>query len=560
MADTSQKERHRRFVAFAFAMSDLLLEIDEKYKIHFAEGSLAGLKFSGIEHLPDLIGKDFRAMMVKKDRALVEASVSNMTRTGRLSPISISLNTQGKPSPVILGGFFLPGTNVRFNLSMTLNNKLYCQESPALKRDENSGLLDAETFAAKAKERAVTGKMNDSDLEMGMLVIAGLKELKESGDPAKVEEFMQKLGAMLRSWSLGGDTAGLVGDEKFSFVGEEGLDAQKMAAIQKEADKILGADAKKVSISSVTANLDTANLSEEDASKALLHCLQKFANESPGSFNIKSLSEGVTDYLDGTVERIKELRKIIDARNFHLAFQPIVDLRSRAVDHYEVLSRFEGLMSPLELIQFAENVGMIHDLDLVIVHQTLNTLIEREKKEGWRPRVSINLSAKSMQNELFMKSLRKLTRNSDFARLTPQIIFEVTETSMIEDLQKLNGAIQTLRKDGHGISIDDVGSGNTSFTMLNSIDADHAKIDGALVRGFLDDTRAKNILKSVIDSCKNMGFDVICEHIEHEDEARQLMVMGAHLGQGYLFGKPTADGKPPNVIVYGKGTDPVLGW
>ncbi|CCQ74365.1 EAL domain-containing protein [Magnetospira sp. QH-2] len=560
MTDTSQKEKHRRFVAFAFALSDLLIEIDTDFKIHFAEGSIAGLHWPGIEHLQDLVGKDFRSCVVKKDRALMESSIDNMKRSGRLSPISINLATQGKDSPVILGGFFLPSKEIRFNLSMTLNNKLYCQESPALARDETSGLLEADTFTAKAKERAVTGKMNESELEMGMVVVAGLKELKESGDPAKVEEFLHKLGSMLRAWSLGGDTAGLVGDEKFSFVGEEGLDAQKMAAIQEEADAILGADAAKLSINSVTANLDTTNLSEEDASKALVHCLQQFAKSEPGTFNIKSLSEGVTDYLDGTMGRIKQIRELIESRNFNIAFQPIVDLKTRAVDHYEVLSRFEGEMSPLELIQFAESVDMIHDLDLVIVQQTYSTLVQREKKEGWRPRVSINLSAKSVQNDLFMRSLRQLTHNEVFKHLTPQVIFEVTETSMIEDFDRLNNAIQDLRKDGHGVSIDDVGSGNTSFTMLNKVDADHAKIDGSLVRGFLEDTRTKNILKSVIDACKNMGFEVICEHIEDEDEARQLMVMGAHLGQGYLFGKPTADGKPPNVIMYGSGSDPVLGW
>lgn len=543
-------------------MADLLVEVDQEWRVHFAEGSIGKMDLPEIPRIEDLIGRNFRKYVMKRDRALLEESVRVMMRKGRMEAISVRLATRPKPTPVVIGGFFLPNAeNIRFNLSIVLNSNLYCHESPGLKRDEKTGLLDSKTFEDKVKERALTANVTDEDYELGMLVVAGLKQLKDTADPAKVEEFMQRLGAMLRSWSVGGDTAGAVGDERFSFVGEEGLDAQKVEAIQREAQNILGKDAENLSISTVTAKLDTTNLTDEDASKALVHCLHKFANEAPGSFNIKSLSEGVTDYLGSTVDRIKELRQIIEARNFHLAFQPIVDLRTREVDHYEVLSRFEGLMSPLELIQFAESVGMINDLDLVIVQQVLHTLEQRLEKDGWRPSVSVNLSAKSVQNKLFLVQLRQLTHHSSYTRFIPQVIFEVTETSMIEDLDKLNEAIQTLRRDGHAISIDDVGSGNTSFTLLNKVEADHAKIDGSLVRGFLKDTRTRNILKSVIDACRTMGFEVVCEHVEEEDEARELMVMGAKLGQGYLFGKPSADGKAAGAIRYNQDTgESVITW
>ncbi len=556
-------DRRRRFVAFAFALADLLIEIDGEFVIRFAEGSVAGLGFKGLERAEALIGKDIRRMFVKNDRALFEESVRTMNRKGRLEPISFGLASNLKrPTPVVVGGFFLPtADDPLYHLAIIQNNRLYCQETPNLKRDETTGLLESKTFADKVKDRAIISNLSETDYEMGMLVVAGLKNLKQNADPGKVEDFMHRLGAMLRSWSLGGDTAGAVAEERFSFVGEEGLDQSKIDAINEEARAILGDDASYVSIQSVTATLDTAELSDEDASKALIHCLNKFANENPGSFNIKSLSQGVTDYLDSTVDRVQQLRSIIEARNFHLAFQPIVDLKTRMVDHYEVLSRFESLMTPLELIQFAESVGMIHDLDLVIVHQVLHTLEKRLEEDSWRPSVAINLSAKSIQNDLFLRSLRQLTQHQSYTRFIPQVIFEVTETAMIEDLDLLNKAIQRLREDGHAVSIDDVGSGNTSFTLLNRVNADHAKIDGSLVRGFLQDNRTRNILRSVIEACHSMDFDVICEHIEHEDEARELMVMGARFGQGYLFGKPTADGKQPGAIRYDpRSGRPTLAW
>ncbi len=565
MTETAKGEdRKRRFVAFAFALADLLIEIDHEFVIRFAEGSVVGLRFRGLDRAESLVGKDIRRMFVKGDRPLFEESVRTMNRKGRLEPISFNLASgdPARPTPVVIGGFFLPTAEYpRYHLSIVQNNRLYCQESPGLKRDDATGLLDSKTFTDKVRDRAITGNLSETDYEMGMLVVAGLKNLKKNADPAKVDEFMQRLGAMLRSWSLGGDTAGAVTEERFSYVGEEGLDQSKIDAINEEARNILGEDALYVTIQSVTAKLDTSTLSEEDASKALVHCLSKFANENPGTFNIKSLSQGVNDYLVSTVDRIQQLRGIIEARNFHLAFQPIVDLKSRVVDHYEVLSRFEGLMSPLELIQFAESVGMIHDLDLVIVHQVFHTLEKRLEEDSWRPSVAVNLSAKSIQNELFLESLRQLTHHQSYNRFIPQVIFEVTETSMIEDLDRLNEAVQRLRKDGHAVSIDDVGSGNTSFTLLNRVQADHAKIDGSLVRGFLQDTRTRNILKSVIEACHSMDFEVICEHVEHEDEARELMVMGAKFGQGYLFGKPTADGKQQGAVRYDpRSGRPTVAW
>ena len=121
-------------------------------------------------------------------------------------------------------------------------------------------------------------------------------------------------------------------------------------------------------------------------------------------------------------------------------------------------------------------------------------------------------------------------------------MFEITESSEIKDLDKVDGFIQQLRKKGYPVCLDDFGAGAASFQYLHKLQVDGVKIDGAYVRNVLTSTRDATMVKNMTQMCHEMGVYVVAEMIENEDQKDFLRAIGVDKGQGWLFGK--AEDKP----------------
>jgi len=131
-----------------------------------------------------------------------------------------------------------------------------------------------------------------------------------------------------------------------------------------------------------------------------------------------------------------------------------------------------------------------------------------------------------------------------------QIMFEITESSHIEDLHAANRFIQGLRRAGHQVCLDDFGAGSAALRYLHALDIDVVKIDGRYVRSAFEKPRNQAFLKAVVGLCHDLGVATIAEMVEDVSSVRMLRTCGVQFGQGYLFGEPTFDlsgYKPANV-------------
>ncbi len=211
------------------------------------------------------------------------------------------------------------------------------------------------------------------------------------------------------------------------------------------------------------------------------------------------------------------------------AFQPIVDARRQQLYGYEALVRSDGpFPRPLELLGAAEKLGRLDELGRAI----------RGKVAGQAPNAPpgallfVNLHARDLEDpELF-------DRGSPLAKVSRKVVLEITERTALEEVSDIATRMGRLRDMGFRLAVDDLGAGYSGLTSFTSIEPDVVKLDMALVRGVDVSPLKQSVVRSVVGLADELGIDVISEGIELSAERDTLALLGCHLFQGYLFGKP----------------------
>ena len=280
--------------------------------------------------------------------------------------------------------------------------------------------------------------------------------------------------------------------------------------------------------------MNSKGLHPGDAAQALLYAINRFAETKGEGFSIGSLQDGFDKMVKETVERVVAVRDTVNNDDVELNFQPIVDLKTGIVHHYEVLSRLKDGKSPFDLVCFAEQVGLIADFDLMVCRRVIAMLDAR--KERSIP-LAVNLSARSMESRAFAEAL--ITLLGRFPRMRGQLMFELTESAAITDPEPVATLIEALRKKTYKVCLDDFGSGAAAFHYLRAFAFDYVKIDGMYIRS--TGKRDHGILKGMATLCKELGVISVAEMIETKGQAERLRRLGINLGQGYYFGRPMSE-------------------
>jgi EAL domain-containing protein (putative c-di-GMP-specific phosphodiesterase class I) len=234
---------------------------------------------------------------------------------------------------------------------------------------------------------------------------------------------------------------------------------------------------------------------------------------------------------DGIVSALNE-RRIL------LAFEPVVAAASRQPAFYECLMRIRqsdgSLAMAQEVIPVAERLGLVRLLD----HRVLELLVS-EMSAVPDLHASVNVSPTSFTDPDWWTTLGGLLRaHSDVAQ---RLTVEITETTVIHDIDDTRGFVSRVRDLGCKIAIDDFGSGFTSFRNLRKLGVDILKIDGAFVKNLTrsDDDRA--FVSALIDLAKRLGIKTVAEWVQDEASAALLANWGCDYLQGALCGLATVE-------------------
>ena len=524
--DERLREERNRFLAFAFAAADLLIEVDHALRITFAAGAAEGL--AG-RTTAALIGMDFAALFGPGDAAVVRAAAKRLQIKSRMEPIALHMSRDGQADiGVALSGCRMPffGERIHFAISAL---------RPALAvaaAETGASLLDKDAFEAAALACLAQPELLGSDAALSLVQLDGVGALRERAGTGVIDALFSEIGGFLRANAVGG-IAGRLGPDKLAAItdGDPAVDfAKEIGAILKLHDPNGAA----LTVKELAIALDIAELTPEDAAKALSYTLQEFAGGDISKLPFGSLKDSLRALMAKTAKRVLAFKQSLNEQCMRLVFQPVVELAKRHIHHYEVLTRFADSKSPFETIEFAERIGLIEELDLTVAERALKHL--DNAGPGCTASLAVNISGGSMQNDAFIAALERLLARYPVVR--PRILFEVTESTGISDLTKADKIIQSLRAAGNEVCLDDFGAGAASLPYLRAFHVDYIKIDGAYVRRMQDSDRDRQILSAMVSLCQQMKTRIVAEMIETQHEAQTVMALGVEFGQGYYFGRP----------------------
>jgi EAL domain-containing protein (putative c-di-GMP-specific phosphodiesterase class I) len=235
----------------------------------------------------------------------------------------------------------------------------------------------------------------------------------------------------------------------------------------------------------------------------------------------------------------ERVRRAVHDELFTLHCQPIVDLHSGAISQWELLLRLPGereeLILPAQFLYTAERSGLILEIDRWVVSQAVR-LIAEERDAGGELRLEVNLSGRSVGD---VELLALIEQRLDATGIDPaSLVFEVTETAAIANIERARGFAARLTEIGCGFALDDFGAGFGSFYYLKHIPFDFVKIDGEFIRNLPASSTDQLILDSIVQMSKGLGKRTIAEFVGDSETIDVLKEHGVDYAQGYYVGRP----------------------
>lgn len=465
-------------------------------------------------------------------------SMKNVAKNGRSSKV-YKLNT-GQEIEIIIqplksGGFLSTHNDVTERRAA--ERKIY----QLANKDTLTSLPNRRSFFDQLNaETLKLENLPDGKLIVGLLDLDGFKRINDvfghpAGDELLIktgERLSEVLGEGIILARLGGDEFGVILTERSDIdnvvgIGQRICEAMRHVFHLRDGSVQIAATVGFVEFPSMA---DTSQKIFERADYALCYSKQNSKGE-PVIFSDKHetiIRESANIDHQLTEANLEE--------ELSMLFQPIVDLQRHKIVGFEALARWNnpvlGNVSPDVFITAAEQIGLIGKLTTILLNKALTAASE------WPDNInlSFNLSAYDLSSEVTVLNLISIVEKSKFPN--NRIVFEVTETAVMQDFELANRALELLKMQGAHIALDDFGTGYSSLSHVQRMPLDRLKVDRSFISEVNSDKSSRNIVKTIIDLCNNLNLYCIIEGVENETQLSILEDMGCRYIQGYYFSRP----------------------
>jgi len=232
------------------------------------------------------------------------------------------------------------------------------------------------------------------------------------------------------------------------------------------------------------------------------------------------------------------LRNALENGGLEMYYQPQYDVRTRKMHGVEALMRWTlsggKSVSPAQFIPVAEETGLIVPLGEWALRQACATALEWRRAGGTPLTLGVNVSMAQLQGDFYDTVVRALESTGFPAGL---LEFELTETTLVSDMDRARLVCSRLKELGCRVAIDDFGTGYSSLMYLSRLPVDRLKIDRSFVHGMGADPHSTTIVSAVVSLGHSLGMDVLAEGVETEPELSALAAMGCDQAQGFIFSR-----------------------
>lgn len=412
-------------------------------------------------------------------------------------------------------------------------------------RDALTGLVNRQEFNRRLDARLAAAKEGQPCGVLLLLKIRGLSYVNHSYGRPEGDKALKHAATTLSAASRASDLLGRIGGDLFALY----FDGMPKAEMERAATAIVEtAESKKTLIANDAFSLSlvagaacaVGGMSVEELlshADFALHLARENGRERIRFYS--SADEVHKHQLSQQLNMLALARSALaDPSRLVMHYQPIIDLDTDRISHYEALLRIFGddgkPCNAGELVKACEAFGLIGRLDRAVVHAALVGALKLPGNAG----VAINLSGKSIGDPELLKLIED---DIEALGIPPErVIFELTETAAFYNLEEVQGFVGRIKNLGCRFALDDFGVGFSSFYYIKELEFDYLKIDGSFIVGMKDNLNDQVFVQAMVEISRVFGLKVIAEWVEDRQTADMLQAFGVQYGQGYFFGKPQA--------------------
>jgi diguanylate cyclase (GGDEF)-like protein len=434
------------------------------------------------------------------------------------------------------------GKPARAHGIVRINNEDHAREEQLLKLSRNDPLTGelnrTHLVAALAEAIEETARFRSSCAFM-LIGIDHLARINDAFGFDVADAVISEVGKRIRARLRGGDVLGRFSGNKFGLilknctVDDMNVAAERfLAAVRDDVVPTRsGPVSVTVSIGAVSAPRHARNADE--AINRAQETLDMAKRRRAGSFSLWRPNVERDAQRRVNIRVTDEIVTALNERRIVMAFEPVVEARSRNAAFYECLVRMEQddgkvLLAP-DIVPVAEKLGLIRLVD----HRVLE-LVVAELAASSSVHLSLNISPDTTMDPDWSASIESLMRAHP--GIAERLIVEITETVAIQNVDDIRGFVTRLKNFGSRIAIDDFGAGYTSFRNLRKLGVDIVKIDGAFVQNIARSADDRAFVQTLIDLARRLGIKTVAEWVQDEESAVMLREWGCDYIQGRLIG------------------------
>ena len=413
--------------------------------------------------------------------------------------------------------------------------------------DTLTALPNRRLFHDRLAQELKKSERDNIPLALMFIDLDHFKEVNDTLGHEAGDSLLQEAAHRIAKCVRDSDTVARLGGDEFTVILPGGIDTERLESIARCIINTLSTPFiinelpvyVSASIGITIYPNDAGNISSllKNADQAMYVAKSKGRNQF--SYFTSSMQESAHMRL----QLSNDLRVALEADQFEVYYQPIVELATGLVSKAEALVRWHhpslGLVSPTVFIPLAEDLGLINAIgDWVFRQSALQALSWHLNKAHDLQHIQISINKSPRQfgashlNMEVIEWLRKLA-------LPPTcIVMEITEGLLMDDRTEVKNTLLAYRDAGIQVSLDDFGTGYSAMSYLQRFDIDYIKIDQSFVRNMVNNVGDQAIVEAIIVMAHKLGMKVIAEGVETAQQRDILATAGCDYGQGYLFARP----------------------
>ena len=293
---------------------------------------------------------------------------------------------------------------------------------------------------------------------------------------------------------------------------------------------------------SASIGLSIMNNPELEANTFLKEAdIAMYEAKSQGRDGVILFNDELAKKVESKLEIERHLHFALENDEIYLMYQPQLNTQNQ-IAGCEVLVRWNnetlGEIAPEEFIPISEQTGYIIELGYFIIEESFKTLRDWDERGLDVKQMSINISMRQMFHSSFIHDVEKLCSKYLSKKLSSKVVFEMTETSVAEDIDKLISSMNIIKGLGIRFSMDDFGTGYSSLSYLRQLPIDELKIDKSFIMGLDNAKDGRDMVKTILNIAKNLNLTIVAEGIEQVSQKDFLIEEKCDILQGYYFSRP----------------------